>query len=276
MTVATMSAAAPCVKWAGGKRYLVPEILKRMPARIKTYYEPFFGGGAVFFALANEGRFERAVISDSNEELMRAYAAIANQTTAVIKALKEHVYSEEHYYRVRSLDPISLAPPARAARFIYLNRVCFNGLYRVNKKGSFNVPFGRYTNPTICDEEGLRAAARVLKGTAKGALDFEAATLTAKRGDVVYFDPPYVPSSETSDFTAYTVGGFGADQHERLRDVAKRLSEKGALVLLSNSDTPLVRRLYKGFRIERVEAPRRVNSRGDGRGNVAELLISAK
>jgi DNA adenine methylase len=274
--LAEAQAAKPFLKAVGGKTVLLPEILPRLPAKIKTYYEPFLGGGAVFFALAAAGRFERAVVSDANEELAITYVALANLTDKVVRALKKHVYDETHYYSVRAQDPLKLEMSVRAARLIYLNKTCFNGLWRVNRKGQFNVPFGRYTNPTICDEENLRAVSLALRRVTVASLDFEKTVLPAKRGDAVYFDPPYVPVSETANFTAYTAGGFGPDDQARLRDVAKRLDERGVHVLLSNADTPLVRELYKGFRIESVQAPRRVNSKGGKRGNVGELLISGK
>jgi DNA adenine methylase len=274
-----MIAHAP-VKWCGGKTFLLPEILKRLPAKINTYYEPFVGGGAVFFALAAEGRFKRAVIGDVNEELMITYEAIAQDVDAVIRALKKHVYEEAYYYAVRAQKPRTIA--ARAARCIYLNKTGFNGLYRVNRKGEFNVPFGRYTNPKICDEENLRAVAAVLRVSAPHVgvhvmcLDFEKTVLPAKSGDVVYIDPPYLPVSVTANFTTYTAGGFGLADQTRLRDVAKKLDASGVRVLLSNSDTPLTRKLYRGFKIEEVQAPRRVNSKGGKRGNVGELLISGR
>ena len=269
--------ARPFLKSVGGKTALLPEILLRLPAKINTYYEPFLGGGAVFFALAAENRFKRAVLSDANEELVVTYIALANLTDKVVRALKKHMYEEEHYYSVRARDTLKMEMNARAARFIYLNKTCFNGLWRVNKKGKFNVPFGRYTNPTICDEENLRAVAAVLQRTAVPfATDFEVTVALAKRGDTAYFDPPYAPASATANFTAYTAGGFGPEDQKRLRDVAKKLDERGVHVLLSNSDTPFVRELYRGFKIEKVQAPRRVNSRGDKRGNVGELLISGK
>ncbi len=261
------------VKWAGGKGALLPEILSRLPEKINTYYEPFVGGGAVFFALAAENRFRRAVIGDANDDLMETYFAIQNDLDEVIRRLKAHAgkHSEEYFYKVRAQRGTYVA-----ARFIYLNRTCFNGLYRVNRKGEFNVPFGKYTNPTICDEENLRAVSEVLQSADLETDDFEATVTHAKPRDAVYFDPPYVPASETANFTAYTAGGFGPETHERLRDVANRLIARGVHVLLSNSDTPFVRELYRGFKIEEVQAPRRVNSKGGKRGNVGELLISGR
>jgi len=266
--------ARPPLKAVGGKTALLPEILPRLPAKIETYFEPFFGGGAVFFALAAERRFERAVLGDANEEFAHAYAEIARDVDGVIRSLGKHVHEEAHYYSVRSRDPRKLDASERAARLIYLNKTGFNGLYRVNRKGEFNVPFGSYANPTICDEENLRAVSLALQGAAITSLDFEKTVLLAKRGDVVYFDPPYAPLSKTSNFTGYTAGGFSSDDQERLRNVAEKLVARGIHVLLSNSDTPYVRELYDGFRIEEVQAPRRINSKGGKRGNVGELLIS--
>jgi len=265
--------AHPFLKSVGGKTALLPKILPHLPEKIRTYYEPFLGGGAVFFALAAEKRFEQAVLGEANEEFAHAYAALARDVEGVIQVLKKHVYEEKYYYAVRAQDPLKLATSARAARLIYLNRTCFNGLYRVNKKGVFNVPFGRYTNPTICDEESLRAVAAVLRETPVSSADFAKTVETAHRGDVVYFDPPYVPLSATASFTAYTAGGFGLADQERLRNVAKKLAARGVHVLLSNSDTPLVRKLYTGFQIEEVQRSGRVSSVGGKRGNVGELLI---
>jgi len=275
-----ISAAQPFVKWAGGKRALLPEILARLPKKARTYYEPFIGGGAVFFALAAEKRFERAHLSDSNAELVATYVALRSDIAGVLKALKHHAqrHSEIWFYRTRALNSKELGRAERAARFIYLNRTCFNGLYRVNRKGEFNVPFGKYVNPTICDEENLRAVSSVLKASDAlvHAHDFEVSVVLAGKNDAVYFDSPYAPVSETANFTSYTASGFTAKDQERLRDTAEILGRRGTYVLLSNADTPFVRKLYKGFKIEEVRAPRRINSKGDKRGDVGELLISWK
>jgi len=267
--------AHPFLKSVGGKTALLPKILPHLPAKIRTYYEPFLGGGAVFFALAAENRFEQAVLGDANEEFVHAYVALVCDVEGVIRALKKHVYEEQHYYAVRAQEPLKLATSARAARLIYLNKTCFNGLWRVNKKGVFNVPFGRYTNPTICDEEGLRAVAAVFreKDVTLIAQDFAKTVETAHSGDVAYFDPPYWPVSDTANFTAYTAGGFSEEEQERLRNVAKKLITRGVHVVLSNSDTPLVRKLYTGFQIQEVRRSGRVNSVGGKRGSVGELLI---
>lgn len=274
----TAAVARPFVKWVGGKGALVDELLPRLPERIGTYYEPFLGGGAVFFTLAVEGRFKRARLNDANMSLIYVYEMITAHVDGLIERLHAHAkrHCESYYYEVRSQDPLRMNVLDQAARFLYLNRTCFNGLYRVNKKGEFNVPFGKYKNPTICDEKNLRAVSMLLKATKARitSQDFEKAVQGAKDGDTVYFDPPYVPASETSNFTAFTKGGFGLAEQIRLRDCFKTLDERGVHVLLSNSDTHLVRELYKGFRLTEVKAPRRVNSRGDKRGDVGELLIS--
>lgn len=274
-----MTVAKPFAKWAGGKTALLPEILPRLPAKIRTYYEPFVGAGAVFFALAAEKRFERAVIGDLNHELSGTYETIRTQNSSLIKAL--HALKKRHtsewegcYYDVRDSHPKSSVD--RAARFIYLNRTCFNGLYRVNKKGLFNTPFGKHENPMICDEENLRAVALTLCQVELLNKDFESQLWAARKGDAVYMDPPYVPLSLTSNFASYTKGGFGEKDQVRLRDVAAKLVKRGVHVLLSNSDTPFTRKLYEDFKIETVEAPRRINSKGGKRGNVNELLISGR
>lgn len=270
--------AKPVLKWAGGKTSLLPEILPRLPEKIGTYYEPFIGGGAVFFALANERRFAGATIGDQNGELASMYRTLALRSGAVIEELRDLAsrHNEKFFYAVRERNPYDLTPPARAARLIYLNKTCFNGLYRVNRKGLFNVPFGDYKNPTICDEDTLRAAAKALSSVQVLDFDFEETVRAAERGDAVYFDPPYAPVSKTANFTGYAKGGFGVEHQERLRHVAEKLIARGIHVLLSNSDTPLVRELYQGFLIEPVKVRRAINSKGDKRGHVGEVLIRAK
>ena len=265
--------AKPFIKWCGGKTALLREILPRLPKKINTYYEPFLGGGAVFFALAAEKRFEDAVLADSNDDLIETYFSIQNDLEVLIRRLKVHAakHSKDYFYKVRAARGGYIA-----ARLIYLNRTCFNGLYRVNKKGEFNVPFGDYKNPTICDAPNLRAVCAALRGVRLESSDFELAVRNVKRGDTVYFDCPYIPLSATSNFVAYAKSGFNDQDQERLSDVARGLVKRGVHVLLSNSDTPFARKLYKGFKIEKVEAPRRVNSKASKRGNVGELLISGK
>lgn len=271
-----MMTAKPFTKWGGGKTYLLSEILKRLPAKISTYHEPFLGGGAVFFALAGEKRFREARLNDINEELIRSYAAIKYQVPAVIGELKKHYHDEAYFYAVRAQDWRAMTAPKVAARFIFLNRTCFNGLYRVNKKGGFNVPFGKYANPTICNEENLRACAAALAGTDLEWEPFDRALNRVKSGHTAYIDPPYHPASPTANFTAYDKSGFGTEEQRLLCEQAKKLVERGAHVLLSNSDTPFTRELYRDFHIETVQAPRRINSNAAARGNVNELLISGR
>lgn len=270
--------AKPVLKWAGGKTGSLPDILSRLPSKIRTYYEPFVGGGAVFFALANEKRFERAVIGDVNSELACVYQVLSRNQEKLIDELRAMsvAHDENFYYAMRARNPNDLYQHVRAARLIYLNKTCFNGLYRVNRKGEFNVPIGDYKNPTICDIEALRAAAKILHGVRVLDFDFEVTVQDAKRGDAVYFDPPYVPASDTANFTAYAKSGFGPEEQARLRNIAEKLVARGVHVLLSNSDTPAVRELYQGFKLESVKARRAINSKGGKRGPVGELLISAK
>lgn len=264
----------PFVKWAGGKRQLAPAILARLPAEMGTYYEPFVGGGAIFFALKPE-RFEDAVLNDLNSELMTAYKTLKDPAKGrkVIALLKGYPHDREFFNKLRA-EPSKRAIET-TARFIYLNRTGFNGLYRVNKKGEFNVPFGDYTNPTICDDTNLKSLPKALEKVSLSNMDFEASVEGAVKGDTVYFDPPYVPVSETSNFTSYTEVGFGLAQHLRLASLFTRLAEAGVCVLLSNADTPRVRQMYHGFKIESINARRNINSKGDRRGPVPELLISA-
>ena len=271
----TFRLPAPFLKWVGGKRQLLPSILARIPKRIPgTYFEPFLGGGAVFFALAAENRLTRAVLSDFNVDLIETYREVRNNVDAVIGALRCHRNESDYFYRVRSALPQSMSPPERAARMIFLNRCGYNGLYRVNAAGQFNVPFGRYSNPTICDEEALRAASRALQIAELREGDFQSAMGPVDGGDVVYFDPPYVPLSATSSLTSYTQGGFDADDQRRLRDFARQLKRRGVTVLLSNSSAEFVREIYgKGFRWIEVDARRMVNCQPGARGPVRELLI---
>ncbi len=264
--------AKPFLKWAGGKTQLLPEILARMPENFGRYHEPFIGGGALFFNV----RPNRAVISDINPRLVNTYLMLRDRLFEVMQALKKHHATEEHFYKVRAIDPESLCVVERAARMIFLNRTCFNGLYRVNKSGRFNVPFGKYKNPTICNEDNLPRVSAALQGVdirVSSAFDVRK---RARRGDFVYFDPPYDPVSSSASFTAYAKEGFGRAEQTKLAEVFGALAHRGVHVLLSNSDTPLVRELYADFHIEQVFARRAINSRGGKRGAVAEVLVSPR
>jgi DNA adenine methylase len=268
----------PVLKWAGGKRQLLEPILSFIhevfPERIGTYYEPFAGGAAVFFALVAQGKFERARLSDKNEDLIRVYSELRDDADAVIRELEklcELGLGEEVYYKVRSMR--LKKPSARAARLIYLNRTGYNGLYRVNRSGHFNVPYGRYKKPRILDLARLMAAASALQGVELLVEDFQASCAKAKRGDFVYFDPPYMPVSKTASFAEYHSDAFAIAEHERLAKTFARLTKKGVSVLLSNSDTPETRGLYAEFETQTVLAKRAINSDGARRGAVSELLV---
>ncbi len=275
-----MNKAKPFIKWAGGKRQLLPAILKRLPASMNTFYEPFVGGGAVFFALKAKDAFQNAKVNDLNRELAVSYQVLSDPSNLaqVVELLKGYPHTREFYDDLRTKLPLDLTPIAICARFIYLNRVGFNGLYRVNKgKGQFNVPFGKYVNPKICDEANLTLVSEALsqdKVTVSN-LDFEKAVEGAQRGDVVYFDPPYIPLSPTSNFTEYQAGGFGLQEHTRLAACVKTLADRGVGVLLSNSDTSTTRKLYEGFDVELVQARRSINADAKKRGPVSEILVAA-
>ncbi len=262
----------PFLKWAGGKRQLLDTLLQGLP-EFDAYHEPFLGGGALFFELAARGRIRRATLSDLNPELIHAYVAVQNQVEKLIVALRRHAHkhSEAHFYQVRDRNPNRLQPVARAARLIYLNKTCYNGLYRVNSQGGFNVPFGRYQNPLICDAENLRACSRVLQGVTLECRAFETVRDIARKDDLVYFDPPYYPVSKTANFAAYEKSGFGADAHQRLKATFDLLAQRGCYVLLSNSHCAFTCALFPGAKT--VRANRAVNSQGAGRGPVNEILL---
>lgn len=261
--------AAPFVKWVGGKRALLPQLMGRIPLRFASYHEPFVGGGAMFFALQPV----KAMLSDYNAELVTTYQVIRDDVERLIRHLRTHKLDETYYYDLRAREPGRLDPIERASRLIYLNRTCFNGLYRVNARGGFNVPYGRYKNPLICNEVGLRAASAALAGTHTRHAGYEIVLEQARRGDFVYFDPPYHPVSPTANFTGYTAGAFGPDDQRRLADVFRALARRGCKVMLSNSDTPFIRELYGDFNLEIVAAPRLVNRDATKRGPVNEVLV---
>jgi DNA adenine methylase len=268
--------AQPFVKWAGGKRKVLPSILRHLPKKIGHYFEPFVGGGAVYFALANKKAFEAATVNDLNDELITTYKLIASDRVHdIVALLGTYQHAREFYHHLRQIPGQGIkSDVVKAARFLYLNKTCFNGLYRVNRKGEFNVPFGAYKNPTICDEAALLRAHDALQGTTFLSQDFVKATEAATLGDFVYFDPPYLPISSTSSFTAYTAGGFSWKDHERLAAHCRELVGRGVHVVVSNSDNPGILELYEeGFDIHRVQAPRSINSKGDRRGLINELVI---
>ena len=273
--------ASPFLKWAGGKGRLAPLIVERAPA-FRRYHEPFLGGGAVFFALCAAGNVAAARLADGNAALIECYAAVRDEPARLIDALRRlsdaYVSRDadgraDFYYAQRAEEPVD--PVERAARLIFLNRTCYNGLYRLNASGRFNVPHGRYANPRILDEPGLRAASACLQGVRLVAEDFASACAAAQRGDFVYLDPPYVPLSRTSSFTGYTSGDFGPADQERLRDTFDDLTRRGVAAMLSNSEHQFVRELYEGtgYELELVTMSRAINSVGSKRAPIPELLI---
>ena len=265
----------PFVKWAGGKAQLLRELDKMIP-QFNRYFEPFLSGGAMFFYLIQNRRFI-AYLSDTNKELITTYKVVKDYVGNLIEFLDKHQeeYKKnpfQYFYRLRAAQPNN--DIEKAARFIALNKTCFNGLYRVNKKGEFNVPIGDYKDPLICDKTNLEKINKALSKATVFAADYSNVTGNAKQGDFVYLDPPYDPVSSTSNFTGYTSNGFGSKNQEQLADVFETLVSKGCLVLLSNSDTPFIRDLYSDFRIKEVGSQRAINCKGSKRAGHKELLIS--
>jgi len=267
--------ARPFLKWVGGKRQILSQITDRVRINhIRTYYEPFVGGGAVFFALANQGRIERAVLNDTNAELIDCYRAVCSFPDDLIEQLKLLEINKEVFLELRGMLPKELSPCKRAARTIYLNKTSFNGLFRVNKSGKFNAPWGKYKNPRILDEPNLRACGEILNDfAALQCKDFEESVKNAGEGDVAYLDPPYIPISATSNFTSYTADGFTLEDHKRLAACFTDLARRGCLVIASNSNSALARELYKDHQIFEIESRRSVNCDGSKRGKIKELII---
>jgi len=267
---ATGIQARPIVKWAGGKTKLLPELLARMPDKFGRYYEPFAGGAALFLRVAPK----RAVLGDANADLIACYRTIGTDCDAVLDLLRWHAvrHARDHYLDIRrawNTDSIKgWHPPARAAALIYLLKTNFNGLWRVNRAGKFNVGWGKHKRYTP-DVDGLRAASAALARATLRTGDYRATVADARRGDFVYFDPPY-----DRTFTGYTARSFGPEQQRELAETLRKLVARGCSVMLSNSDTKLIRSLYKGLRIYRVKCPRAINSNGAGRGEVNEVIIT--
>jgi len=265
----------PFLKWAGGKRYLVPEIKKRTPT-FNTYCEPFLGGGAVLFSLQPKS----GVINDLNSEIINVYNVIKNNVDELVKELSKHKNNSEYFYQVRNQDRdvdeySQLNNIQKASRIIFLNKTCFNGLFRVNSQGQFNAPFGRYKNPNIINEEVLRSVSKYLNENDIKIYNesFEDQLNKIKKGSFVYLDPPYDPVSDTSSFTGYNLNGFGKEEQIKLKKFCDSLNEKGVKFLLSNSVTDFIKDLYKDYHIEIVKVPRNINSDGNKRGKVNEVLI---
>jgi DNA adenine methylase len=277
----------PFIKWAGGKGQILSELNKMIPSQFNTYFEPFLGGGAMFFYLVSGGMKFNAYLSDTNRELITAYKVIKGNPKGVIELLQTYdieykkypPYSkqqQEYYYRLRDArNKIELGSDVEiAARLITLNKTCFNGLYRVNRQGEFNVPPGKYKSPLICDSSNLENVSNALVKATILADDYRNVTQKAQKGDFIYFDPPYQPLNGTSYFTAYTKDGFNNRNQLQLAEVFRKLNTTGCLLLLSNSDTPFIRALYSDFSIKEVDAQRAINCKGSKRAGHKELIIS--
>lgn len=267
---------APVVKWVGGKRQLLKDITQYIPQAYSTYYEPFLGGGAVLFDLQPA----KAVVNDINEELINVYETIRDDVEGLIADLEKHKNEAEYFYMIREKDRDrekynQLSKVERASRIIYLNKTCYNGLFRVNRHGEFNTPFGRYKNPNIVNKDTLRAVSEYFNkaNITFRCGDFEDAVKGVRKGSFVYFDPPYDPVSESANFTGYDKGGFNRDEQIRLKKLCDKLNERGVKFLLSNSATDFILDLYKDYDIKIVQAKRAINSKGDKRGEVNEVLV---
>ena len=270
----------PFVKWAGGKRQLLAELEKNFPKQFGTYFEPFLGGGAVLFDLLAKKPNIKCSVSDLNSDLVLAYVTIRDKLGRLIESLENHSKnyhkdSTNYYYEVRKQEPKSQIE--KVSRLLFLNKTCFNGLYRVNSKGKFNVPLGRYTNPNIVNRENLITASKFLQSEKIkiSCRDFESILKDAKKGDFVYFDPPYQPVSDTANFTSYTHRDFTEDDLQRLADLANQLNSKGSHVLLSNSNTKIVKKLFssKKWKIKEISVNRAINSNSQKRTGHKEVLI---
>lgn len=271
------SLVRPFLKWAGGKRQLISTLKEHLPKNYNTYYEPFIGGGALLFELQPK----KAVINDSNAELINCYRVIKDSVEELIEELKKHENNnkEEYYYAMREWDRKksykTKTKIEKASRIIYLNKTCYNGLFRVNSQAQFNVPFGRYKNPNILDVAVLKAVSKYLNKNQVEILnsDFSQAVETAKKGDFIYFDPPYDPVSDTASFTGYDINGFNRNEQKRLKETVDELDKKGCKVLLSNSYTDFIVDLYKDYERVKLSAIRTINSNARKRGRVDEILV---
>ena len=267
--------ARPFLKWAGGKSKLISQYIPYFPAKFNNYYEPFLGGGAVFFYFVSGSKNFRSILTDINPELINAYCCVRDQVEDLILLLAEHQarHCKDYYYQIRKQNIGT--PTELAARLIYLNKTCFNGLYRENSKGDFNVPIGKYKNPTICNPDGLRLVSQALQSARIEVRPFDAVLNYAASLDFVYFDPPYYPRTPTSNFTAYSSYSFNENDQIRLRDTFVELAKLGVKVMLSNSDCPFIRELYQSFNIHEILAARAINSNAKKRGKITELLVTS-
>lgn len=268
--------AAPVVKWVGGKRQLLPQILPLIPKRMTAYCEPFLGGGAVLFALQPK----RALVNDLNQDLITVYRVIKEDADALIEHLSRHENTPEYFYRIRDLDRdkaayAALSDVEKASRLLYLNKTCYNGLFRVNASGAFNSPYGHYRRPNIVNEQTIRGVSRYFNSCDITFFsgDFASVLEQVPKGGFVYLDPPYDPVSDTASFTGYNRGGFGREEQVRLKECCDALTTRGVKFLLSNSATPFIRELYGSYRVSIVQARRAVNSVASRRGAIEEVLV---
>ncbi|MFA5828723.1 MAG: Dam family site-specific DNA-(adenine-N6)-methyltransferase [Candidatus Shapirobacteria bacterium] len=279
--------AKPFIKWVGGKGKLIPELEKYLPKKFTRYYEPFVGGGALFFSLKQSRDISFASINDINRKLITAYKQIQQNPKELISLLgiMESNYKklsfkeqEKDYYKKREIyNNDKLNKLNTTAYLIFLNKTCFNGMYRENSKGQYNIPFGDQKNPTICDRENILAVSNALKNTEITDLAFEESVNKCKKGDFIYFDPPYCPLNATSNFTSYSKSSFGPEEQRKLRDIYVELANRGCFIMLSNSNAPLVLDLYKKYKknIHEVYAARSINSKGNKRGKIKEVVITS-
>jgi len=265
----------PFLKWAGGKTKLLPHIIAPIKKSKYTYFEPFLGGGAVFFGLYRKGYIKNAFLNDLNPEVYNCYTVIKHQVNDLIEKLKETKYenTKDKFQAVRSTDVTSLSDVERAARLIYLNKTCFNGLYRVNKSGLFNVPYGKYSNPLVCDRPNLIAVSEALQIAQLSCISYSSAMKNVRKGNLVYMDPPYAPISKTSNFTGYTSNGFSMMDHENLAIEFKRLKIKGAHCILSNSSSEKVLELFQGENLEYINGARNIGGSPDSRKHITEIIV---
>lgn len=268
---------APVVKWVGGKRQLLDEITPLLPKRIPSYCEPFLGGGAVLFSVQPT----KAIVNDLNEDLITVYEVIRDDIEALIESLKRHENTSEYFYAIRDVDRDreayrSLSNVEKASRLIYLNKTCFNGLFRVNSSGEFNSPFGHYKNPNIVNEPVLRAVNKYLNSGSVTfySEDFAETLKRVGKGCFVYLDPPYDPVSDTASFTGYNKGGFDRNEQARLKQCCDELTQRGVKFMLSNSATDFIKDLYRDYHITIVRAKRAINSDASKRGTIEEVLIT--
>lgn len=269
-----LTISKPFIKWVGGKRQIVDKLISKLPNKFNKYYEPFVGAGALFFSL----NLKKSYISDINEELINLYKVIRDKDDELILDLNKHKNTERYFYSIRNIDRngkySKWSDIQKASRFIYLNKTCFNGLYRVNSKGQFNAPFGFYKNPRILDQNNLKECSLKLKETEIICGSYLLVEKKAKRGDFIYFDPPYMPLSTTANFTGYTKGGFTNQDQVDLRNLCDRLTKKGVLLMQSNSYTNSILHLYKDYKIHITQAIRAINCKGDKRGRINEVIIT--